>query len=124
MLSRERCQEILGCGTALPEGELDSLLHSMYKLADVVISEFLRATEQRSESARPSESARLQYQTQGQEPGENRLLFPDAVRILPAAKRERLQERAAIVEFEGGAERRDAERIALLDHLLIQEQDE
>ena len=121
MLSTANCRNTLGRNCKLTADELDSLLLSMYKLADVVISEFLRATEQRSDSARPSESARLQYQTQGQEPDESRLLFPDALRILPAAKQERLRERAAIVEFEGGAERPDAERIALLDHLLIRD---
>ena len=121
MLSAGDGRNILGPNCTLTADELDSLLHSMYKLADVVISEFLRATEHRQESAAPAESARLQYQTQGQEPDESQLLFWDALRILPSAKQERLRERAAVIEFEGGAERQDAERIALLDHLLIED---
>ncbi len=121
MLSAADCRNTLGRDCKLTADELDSLLPTMYKLARSVVDEFLRIREPRQGSAEPAEAVSQEHQAPSQEPDESQLLFPDALQILPADQQERLRERAAIVEFEGGADRSDAERIALLDHLLIKE---
>ena len=90
MLSLQRCRAILGRGGS--DAELESVRDQMYALADVVVRAFLER--------------RQQHVPDG--------AFSAALRLLPSGDADDATERAAIVEFEGGRNRDEAERQALL----------
>ena len=102
MFSLERCRQILGRDCTLDDVELVTLRDQLYGLADVL-----------------TDHLRNQPQFNGKDALE--IVEPDvyqaALRLLPEIEREDVEERAAIIEFEGGVERDEAERQAILGSL-------
>ena len=82
-LSLARCREHLGASTRLSDSELQQLRDHLYDLAQLIIGAYT--------STKPSESLSL----------------------IPEGDRLEVEERAAILEFEGGLARTLAERLAV-----------
>lgn len=101
MLSVQRCREILGSNCLLTDQELELLRDQMYGLAGIVLDQIGGADG----------STANKYQTKPETDAEG---YKTAVRLLRDEDREDVEERAAIIEFEGGADRDQAERKALL----------
>jgi hypothetical protein len=101
MFSLERCRSILGRECALDDDQLTRLRDQLYGLADVVTEELL-----------------IQRQIDGAEESEvgasGAAHYRKALNLLPESEREDVEERAAIIEFEAGTDRDDAERKAIL----------
>jgi len=93
MLNREKCRLILGDDLNLGDDELDRLRHQLRALAQVAISS---AQRHDSRGNAPSSSLGL-----GDVPEEHRCA---------------VEERAAILEFDAGIGREEAERLACLEH--------
>ena len=100
MLSLQRCREILGAKCRLDDQELERLREQLYGLADVV-------TDHISSNASPAKSSQPSHD------------FSAALQLLTAEETEDVEERAAIIEFEAGANRDDAEREAIRSALRV-----
>ena len=98
MLSVEQCRKILGCGGLLSDKELEILRDQMYGLADVILD----CLKSRS----------IAENTSGN--------FRRALTLIPEDVHPLLEERAAIVEFDGQTIRDDAERFTVLEYLRSQ----
>ena len=83
MLSLQRCRELLGPSAELSDSELSALVHSLYVLAETAVR--LHADARRRPAPRSARAPEEQAD---------------------------VDERAAIMEFEGGLARADAERLA------------
>lgn len=92
MLSLARCREIVGRGS---DAELELARDQLYALADVAIRAFLDRPQSR-ERCIPDRP------------------FSEALRLLPSEHADDATERAAIIEFDAGRNRDEAERQALL----------
>ena len=91
MLSIENCKRLLGSEVArLSEDELLSIRDQMYSLAGLVIDRFVRRSD--------SQPLAIDDHLSG---------------ILEEQQREVLEERAAVLEFEGNLKREVAERLAV-----------
>jgi hypothetical protein len=84
MFSLERCREVLGVSD-LDELELQHLRYQLYGLAEVITDEITREIRENHPSHKNG--------------------FKTALRMLDPAKREEVEERAAIIEFDGGDSR-------------------
>jgi len=89
MLPLQKCRELLSSESAnLTDSELDELRHGLYELAAVVLKAY---------------SART-------------VMTPDqALGLLAASEREEAEERAAILEYDGGLSRPAAEQRAVAE---------
>ena len=139
MLSRERCRELLGVvGDELTDADLDCLRDQLYGLADVVLSVFI--------AERDSPLMRQPVHHPAEPPSVDGAIVADlgpdsaddSVDASPPRRRRRgrcqarptfamnalaafevFVERAAIREFDGGADRLTAEAAALDDVMLL-----
>jgi hypothetical protein len=102
MFSLERCRAIIRSGCSLDEKRLTQLRDQLYGLANVGVEELCRQRKNGQGHERDDSS-----------PGE----FRAAISLLIESEREDVEERAAIIEFEGGADRDEAERKAILGSL-------
>jgi hypothetical protein len=93
MLSLERCREILGSDCPKSDAELEKLRDQLYGLARVAVE------------ALPNKPRK---NTLPREPE----CFADALLFLPENERYELEERAGIMEFDGGLDRSAAEQAA------------
>lgn len=87
MFSLERCRSILGREYALDDEQLITLRDQLYGLADVVIEKF-RVQKEIYGDGEAEDSRQGDYRA--------------ALSLLPENEREDVEERAAIIEFEGG----------------------
>jgi hypothetical protein len=90
MLSLHKCREILGPAWSLTDAQLERLRDGLTGLADVALGLL---------------SARLQNGIRGG--------FDAALTLIPAADRDEITERAAILEVDGGMDQSQAENEAL-----------
>ena len=103
MLSLSICREILGRDVSLPDEALELLRDQLYGLAYIIASSFIEQHfDHRRENDEGIRSERLRSGVGLQE----------SVTLQPRDEREELEERAAILEFDGGIARNHAERIA------------
>jgi len=102
MFSLERCRNILGDECTLDNDQLATLRDQLYGLAEIVIEELCAHREiygyVAAEDSRPAD-------------------YRAALKLLPENERADVEERAAIIEFEGGADRDEAERKAIFGSL-------
>lgn len=101
MLSMQRCREILGSNCRLTDQQLELFRDQMYRLTDIVVDQIKDSISKRVENSYPV--------THEMEPDG----FNAASVLLTSEEREDVEERAAIIEFEAGADRDDAERKAV-----------
>jgi hypothetical protein len=91
MLSLDKCRQLVGKGS---DAELELARDQLYAMADVAVCSFLdRRTNER---------------------GVRQAGFRDALKLLPPGDADDATERAAIIEFEAGRYRDEAERQAIL----------
>ncbi len=96
LLNLEKCRFLLGTNCELTDSEVEQLRQEMYGLADVAIQVFRtqKIDDQARMAAKPGHSCLSE---------------------IPEADRCTVEERAAIVEFEGGLKKPDAERLAFAE---------
>jgi len=94
MLTTEQCRKILGDDVQISDERLERLRDELYALADLVTDDLANGDVE-AESAVGGG-------------------FDAALALLPEGDREEAAERAAIMEFDGGAAADEAERAAVL----------
>jgi hypothetical protein len=104
MLSLERCRSLIGPDTNVCDAQLEQLRKDLYSLANAAL-----------ESFRHREKPHNKYPAGQNPPPLHKATAPESISLLPVAERYLLEERAAILEFEAGLNRQDAERQALLE---------
>lgn len=97
MLSIARARQLVGPDSPLTDEQLARLCDELYPLARAAVSCYLK------ESAGPRPSTVVQT-------------FTAVLESLPELEREELEERAAIMEYDGGMDRGEAERAAMRLH--------
>lgn len=94
LLDREKCRLLLGTDCKLTDSQLEQLRQEIYALSDVVLESFY--AQKLSAAGRLRESQNISGCLSG----------------IPHAERETVEERAAILEFERGLKRCEADRQA------------
>jgi len=103
VISIKRCREILGCHAPVDDQEIENLRDQLYGVADVITEEILARTKRQQAADELSAE-------QGHDYNE----YSKALGMLPEDERDDVEERAAIIEFEGQADREVAEKQAIL----------
>jgi hypothetical protein len=106
MLSLARCREFLGSSNALTDQQVETLRQDLYALAEVALEDFRHPEKRPSTGRTPLEKPRS--------PDPHQLLEETLAQV-STSERHELEERAAILEFDAGLERREANRKALLE---------
>jgi hypothetical protein len=109
MLSVKQCREILGADSPESEADLELLRDQLYGFARVAVEACPRKRREKGLPHSPDTARRAFDSAAKDNEPQN---FPDAVAMLPEDERYELQERAAIVEFDGGLDRSAAEQAA------------
>jgi hypothetical protein len=109
MLSLKDCRTILGTDCDVSDADLEALRDQLYGLADFVIASFslIERTGTSEMGGKPNQVRGRNPRSQDQFPP---LYFVEDRRI-------ELEERAAILEFDGGMTRQDAEAMALSEYV-------
>ncbi len=117
MLSLQKCRELLGNDSTLSDATLELLRNDLYALADIATTELI---EQRRDGrfgnrlwSEPKLAICLGDSMSAEESGR---LFEDFLKPLSQDESEVLEERAAILEFDAGMERIQAERVVMIEH--------
>lgn len=116
MLSLAKCREILGCDSPESDADLELLRDRLYGLARVAVEACPR--QRRGNGAQDApDSARRAIESAGtvQVPSKP-AAFLEALAMLPEDDRYELEERAGILQFDGGLERGAAERAAFSEY--------
>ena len=122
MLSFRHCREILGKGCSLSKAELELLRDQLYALAEVVTEEFPKRVQGR-QKPRTGEG-KPEGRRKGSELGIITQSFQDLFGLIPEIERDDVEERAAIMEFDGGLDRAEAERRAVCNFLKRRRRDD
>ena len=112
MLSVEKCREILGCDSPESDADLELLRNQLYGVARVAVETCPRqrlgnGPPHAPDAARQAIEGAARVEAPSKPTG-----FPDALAMLPADDRYDVEERTAIMEFDGGLDRDAAERAA------------
>jgi hypothetical protein len=102
MLSIEKCKKLIPADPKLDNQQLEALRHAFYEIAHVIVGRF--------------EHKRSLSHCGTVEPKQEHASFEEIVSALPKEEREIVEERAAIMQFDGGCDREIAERYALRDY--------
>jgi hypothetical protein len=102
MLSIKNCKKLMTANPSLEDREIESLRDSLYGLAHVVVERF-------KSGATPSTTEIQQLKRED-------ATFSEIVDNLPEDERNIVEERAAIMQFDGGCDRQTAEHYALRDY--------
>jgi hypothetical protein len=97
MLSLKHCRKVLGNDFDAPDEELAKLREQLYTLAGTIADFWLAKRVSVSDSG----------------------LCQSAKRLLPDDQIETIEERAAVIEFDGNYERDEAERLAIKSTLEV-----
>jgi hypothetical protein len=110
MLSLAECRQILGPNCDLADSELEAIRNQLYAVAGVAITTRCAPTlkEAGKSPAREATGEKIELKRYWHLSN-----FKPALRLIPAEDRHEVRERAAIIEFDAGAKRDDAERRAL-----------
>jgi hypothetical protein len=106
MLSLERCREVLGDDAPQSDAELELLRDQLYGLADVLIDGFVEQRQRRKGAPQNTPEGVCS-------PVES---LSDALHLVPTDDQGDVEERAAIMESDGGLDRDAAERAAFADY--------
>lgn len=110
MLTLERCRQIWGDDCPLSNSDLERLRDQLYGLAGVTVEACLR--QRRGNGSQNAPDGALQA-IEGAAGHTLPAGFPDAVGMLSEDERYEFEERAAIMEHDGGLDRDAAELAAL-----------
>lgn len=103
MLSLERCRKVLGSGCALSDAELERLRDQLYAVADAATTAFMENRHMADTQPPHAERARA---PDGSQPVAG---FDTALTLVPEEGRDAMEERAAIMEYDGELDRETAE---------------
>lgn len=109
MLTLERCRQILGDEVPVSDADLERWRDQLYGLARVVVEACPRKRRGKGLPHVPDAARRA---IDGTARGTKPAGFPDAVAMLPEDERYEVEERAAILEFDGELDRGAAEQSA------------
>jgi hypothetical protein len=116
MVSLQMCRELLGNDSTLSDTSLELLRDQLYALADIATTELI---EQRRNGCFENPFGRgfqllvcLKASAATKEVEE----FEEFLRPLSIDEREELEERAAVLEFDGEIERNQAEKVVMMEH--------
>jgi hypothetical protein len=98
VLSLQKCRSLLGADCKLTDAELEQLQRELYAVADVAIGVFCAQKSSGSGS--------------GSGDGSKSQIVSGCLGGIPEEERETFEERAAILEYEGGLKKPEAERQA------------
>jgi hypothetical protein len=116
MFSLQKCRELLGNDSTLSNEALELLRDQLYALADIATTEFIEVRRKsRFENpgeCRPNQPAIAAASVKVEEARE----FEEFVSPFPVDEREELEERAAVLEFDAGMARYQAERVVMIEH--------
>lgn len=104
MLSLRRCRDLLTGAVGSSDVEVEQLRDQLHAIAEVAVEGFI-AKERVSATRSPTE-ARPHDNSEDARPA--------ALRLIAEPERHAVEERAAIMEYEGGLDRDHAERRAVL----------
>lgn len=116
MLSLQKCRELVGCNSTLSDSSLELLRDQLYAFADIATTEFIE--QRRSSCFENSFGKGLQLVANPEAlavPSETED-FEEFLRLLPAEEHEESEERAAVLEYDGGLIRNQAERVVMIEH--------
>ena len=113
MLSLAKCREILERDSPESDADLELLSDQLYGLARVVVEACPRQRRGKRPQNSPDAARRAIDGAAGVEVPQKPASFFDAVAMLPEEDRFDVEERAAIMEFDGGLDRDNAERAAM-----------
>jgi len=109
----EHCRRILGKDCGLTDGELGLLRDQLYALARVAVEACPRQRRGEGPHNAPDAARRTIDRAARVQVPQKPAGFPDAVAMLPEDDRYDVEERAAIMEHDGGLKRDMAERAAM-----------
>ncbi|MBM3859221.1 MAG: hypothetical protein FJ395_06180 [Verrucomicrobia bacterium] len=117
MLTLERCREILGKECTLSDSELELLRDQLYGLADVAVEAFVDQRQRRGKASPVAYKPEIRAIDGGDGlgHGQDPVAFQDAAALLSPDDRAEIEERAAIMELDGGLDRDRAERYSFSD---------
>jgi hypothetical protein len=110
MLSLVKCREILGCDSPESDAELELRRDRLYAVARVAVDAYPRLQHRKSPQNAPD--ARQKTFDEVEKSGSKPAGFSEAFASLPDEDRYDMEERAAIMEFDGGLDRDAAEQAA------------
>lgn len=102
MLSIKRCRELIGANEEIADQEIERLRDQLYGLAAVVTDKLLAESDTRQKNNHVAAQRGHSYE------------YIIALNMLTEDEQDDVDERAAIIEFEGNADRDTAERQAIL----------
>jgi hypothetical protein len=112
MLTLDRCKQILGDDCPQTSSDLERLRDQLYGLARVAVEACPRQQRGKGLPHAPDAARRaIDSAAKDNEP-QKPAGFPDAVAMLPEEERYEVEERAAIMEHDGGLDRDAAEQAA------------
>ena len=120
MLTLQGCRQLLHEQPALTDADVGAVRDQLYTCARIAVEAFLDS--RRGDAARTTEGKTSVAPAVDGVRRESR--FRDAVALLPPGERVAVLERAAIIEFDGGVERDQAERHAVLRAVRETEKEE
>ncbi len=109
MLSLQRVRKLLGNQANLSDSNVELLREQLYVIADVVCEN--ARTKGPTKQTAATESALVAANSVGR----SHEMFETLVSTFLPTEREEVEERAAILEYDGGLSRADAERMALAE---------
>jgi hypothetical protein len=112
MLTLERCRQILGDDAPQSNSDLERMRDQLYGLARVVVEACPRQRRGNGLRNAPAGARRTIDSAAVDKARAKPAAFPDALAMLPEDERYEVEERAAIMEFDGGLDRDAAERAA------------
>ena len=110
MLSLRRCQEILGDNCPLSDSEIEMLREQLYTLAQVVL-EFPGG--HRLDADHRTRGSKIQSSKKADTTNKSQANLSAVLAMIQSEDRYAIEERAAIMEFEDGQCRDEAEKAAL-----------
>lgn len=116
VLSLQKCRELLGYNSTLSDSSLELLRDQLYAFADIATTELIE--QGRNGCAENSFGNGLQLVANPEAlavPSEAED-FEEFLRLLPAEEHEESEERAAVLEYDGGLMRNQAERVVMIEH--------
>ena len=112
-LSLQKCRKIVGPECSLSDSELESFRDSLYALADVAYEAFQDKKIRGALSSKSLINVSEKPSLHTVEP----LIFQQELEKLISDERETLEERVAIMEYEGNLSRPESENLAFKEYL-------
>ena len=124
VLSLQKCRELLSSNSVLSDSSLELLRDQLYAFADIATTELIE--QRRNGRYENSLGRRLQLVAVPQALAitDEAVDFEEFLNPLSLDEREESEERAAVMEYDGGLPRKQAERVVMIEHWRKRKQGE